>query len=401
MNIDIPDQIEQNMIRLYNSLSEKDKRRYAAIEAQKLGYGGISYISTLFGCDEKTISKGISELSDEEKMNLDGVRKRGGGRQAKLESIDDINQIFLDILKNFTAGDPMKVGVKWTNLSKAQIIKKMSERGISISKNIVKKLLKKNKYVKRKIQKSKATQQHEDRNEQFKKINIARSQYEDSDNPIISVDAKKSEKIGELYREGKIECIEPLQSYDHDFPSLATGEIKLYTIYDMKHYEAFVNIGTSHDTSEFACDSIDAWWTLFGIKKYPNASSILCLADGGGSNSAKSDLFKEDLQNISNQMNLDIQIAHYPPGTSKWNPIEHRIFPHITRSLSGVLLKSINFAKELIEGTTTTTGLKVFARISKKIYEKGRKASEDLKEKLNIIRDSALGQWNYAIFHDG
>ena len=254
--------------------------------------------------------------------------------------------------------------------------------------------------MKRKIQKSKATEQHKDRNEQFEKINVARNKCEATDNPIISIDAKKSEKIGELYRIGQVECIEPLQSYDHDFPSLATGEIKLYTIYDMKNYEAFVNIGTSHDTSEFACDSIDAWWNILGRRRYPNANSILCLADGGGSNSAKSNLFKEDLQNISNQMNLDIQVAHYPPGTSKWNPIEHRIFPHITRSLSGVLLNSINLAKELIEGTTTTTGLKVFTRISKKIYEKGRKLSEDFNEKINIIHDDVLGQWNYAVFHD-
>ncbi len=143
MNMDIPADVELNMTRLYNSLSEKDKRRYAAIEAQKLGYGGITYISTLFGCDEKTISKGIRELGDDEAMSLVGVRNPGGGRQAKLESIDDINSVFLDIIKNHTAGDPMKVGVKWTNLSKEQIVEKMSERGISVSKNIVKKLLKK------------------------------------------------------------------------------------------------------------------------------------------------------------------------------------------------------------------------------------------------------------------
>ena len=143
MNMDIPAEAELNMIRLYNSLSEKDKRRYAAVEAQKLGYGGISYISTLFGCDDKTISKGICELSDDEAMSLDGTRKPGGGRRSKIDSIEDINAVFLDVIRDHTAGDPMKVGVKWTNLSKAQIVEKMSERGISVSKNIVKKLLKK------------------------------------------------------------------------------------------------------------------------------------------------------------------------------------------------------------------------------------------------------------------
>lgn len=141
--MDIPADVELNMTRLYNSLSEKDKRRYAAIEAQKLGYGGISYISVLFGCDDKTISKGIRELSNDEAMGLDGIRKPGGGRLSKLNSIEDINAVFLDVLREYTAGDPMKVGVKWTNLSKAKIIEKMSERGITVSKNIVKNLLKK------------------------------------------------------------------------------------------------------------------------------------------------------------------------------------------------------------------------------------------------------------------
>lgn len=398
--MDIPDHIQLKMTRLYNSLSEKDRRRYAAIEAQKIGYGGISYICTLFGCDEKTVKKGIHELGDDEVMNSDRVRKAGGGRRSKLETNEDINSVFLEVLKDHTAGDPMKVGIKWTNLSNKEIVEKMAERGINISKNIVRRLFKINKYVKRKMQKSKATEQHEDRNEQFERISSARKRYESTDNPIISIDAKKAEKIGELYREGKIECKEALQSYDHDFPSLASGEIKLYSVYDLKNYEAFVNIGTSHDTSEFACDSIVTWWNLIGKIRYPQATSMLCLADSGGSNSVNSELFKEDLQNISNQINLDIQMAHYPPGTSKWNPIEHRVFPHITRSLSGVLLNSINLAKELIERTKTSTGLKVFAHISKKSYEKGRKISDDFNEKINLIQDSVLGKWNYVIFHD-
>jgi len=394
--MDTENKTKQNMISFFNSLSEKDRRRYAAIEAQKLGYGGITSIAVLFNCDEKTIRKGLSELDDEYAMNKDSIRNPGGGRKSEIESI---NEIFLEVLSNHTAGNPMKDNVKWTNLSKAEIITKMAKRGIKISKNIVRKLLKKNKFVKRKLQKSTATMQHKDRDQQFKKIFKAKKEYESSNNPIISIDTKKTEKIGNLYRDGKVECVEPINVYDHDFPSLAIGKIIPYTVYDIKNNEALVCIGTTFDTSELACDAIKLWWNKLGKSKYPQATSVLCLADGGGSNSSKSNLFKSDLQNLSNEINLDIRMAHYPPGTSKWNPIEHKVFPHITRSLSGVVLKSINLAKELIAKTTTTTGLKVAAIISKKIYEKGRSVLDNFYIDANIIYDNTLGNWNYMVFH--
>ena len=241
---------------------------------------------------------------------------------------------------------------------------------------------------------------HKDRNKQFEKIAVCREKYEKTDNPIISIDAKKAEKIGDLHRNGSLECQKALECFDHDFPSLATGEIKLYTVYDLKNNEAFVNIGTSNDTSEYACDTITLWWNTLGKTKFPNADWLLCLADGGGSNSSRSNLFKEDLQHAANKTNLDIHVSHYPPGTSKWNPIEHRVFPHITRAMSGVLLTSVNLAKELINTTTTSTGLKVFARISSKIYEKGREVADDFKDNVNIFFDKVLGQWNYVVMHD-
>jgi len=294
----------------------------------------------------------------------------------------------------------MKEDVKWTNLKKSEIIKKMASQGINVSKNIVRKLLKKNKFVKRKAQKSTSTTQHKDRNAQFKKISKAKKEYEQSDSPIISIDTKKVEKIGNLYREGKVECVEPIRVYDHDYPSLALGKIIPYTIFDMKNNEAFVYIGTTFDTSEFACDAIKTWWNTLGKNRYPYASSVLCLADGGGSNSSNSDLFKSDLQNLSNEIMLDLRIAHYPPGASKWNPIEHQVFPHITRALSGVILKSINLAQELINKTCTTTGLKVFSKIAKKAYEKGRSVADSFYDDAKIICDKTLGNWNYMVFHD-
>lgn len=393
-------QTEKKMILFYNSLSEKDRRRYAAIEAQKFGYGGTTYMSALFGCDEKTIRKGLSEFDDEEAMNREKIRSVGGGRNSKMEEILNINTIFLEVLSENTAGNPMNEDVKWTNLTKAEIIKMMAKRGIKVSRNIVRKLLKKNKFVKRKAQKSKSTTQHKDRDKQFKNISKARSEYESSDNPIVSIDTKKVEKIGNLYRDGKLECIEPNKVYDHDFPSLASGKIIPYTVFDMKNNEAFVYIGTTFDTSELACDAIKTWWNTLGKKRYPFATSILCLADGGGSNSSHSDLFKSDLQNLANNIRIDLRIAHYPPGASKWNPIEHKVFPHITRALSGVILKSINLAQELINKTSTLSGLKVFTRISKKIYEKGRSIADDFYTDAKIIYSNTLSNWNYMVFHD-
>lgn len=178
---------------------------------------------------------------------------------------------------------------------------------------------------------------------------------------------------------------------------MAEGKVNLYTIYDLKNNEAFVYIGTSHDTSNFVCDAIYAWWNARGKRHYPDATSLLCLADSGGSNSSRHHIFKESLQRLVNTMDMEIRMAHYPPYTSKWNPIEHRVFPHITRSLSGVVLESIELVKILIKKTTTTTGLKVFARISKKVYETGKKVAADFYERANIEIDGALGGLNYVI----
>lgn len=200
-----------------------------------------------------------------------------------------------------------------------------------------------------------------------------------------------------MYRDGQVECIEAQIVYDHDFPHLAEGVVILYTIYDLKNNEAFVYIGTSHDTSDFACDAIKAWWNARGQCAYPDATSMLCLADGGGSNSCRHHVFKESLQRLSNTLEISIRMAHYPPYTSKWNPIEHRVFPHITRSMSGVVLVNVEIIKELIKKTTTSTGLKVYARISKKIYKTGKKIAIDFYEWANIKVDKKLGQWNYVI----
>ena len=224
-----------------------------------------------------------------------------------------------------------------------------------------------------------------------------RKKYKKQKNPIISVDGKKKEKIGNLYREGTLECREAVEVYDHDFPSLAEHDVHLYAVYDIKHNDAMFNINTSFETSEFACDSIKLWWDTVGKSRYPNADSILVLADGGGSNSSRRHVFKSELQRISNLMGIEIRIAHYPPYTSKWNPIEHRLFPHVTRSLSGVVLTNVELVRSLIKKTSTKAGLKVFARVSRKVYEKGKEVAADFYETASLKFDKCLGHLNYVV----
>ena len=202
--------------------------------------------------------------------------------------------------------------------------------------------------------------------------------------------------IGNLFREGKIYTTETVEVLDHDFPSLAEGVAVPHAIYDIERNEAYVNIGTSRDTSEFACDSIRHWWNSHGKMHYPEANSILMLMDGGGSNSSRHYLFKQDIQAVADEIGIEIRIAHFPPYTSKWNPIEHRVFPHITRALQGIVLTTHLLTKELIEKTTTKAGLKVFASIFNQVYETGRKVVAGFKESMRIVFDEHLKLWNYV-----
>ena len=389
-------EIEEQMQELYSRLSEKNRRLYAGVEALKLPYGGVSYIARLFGCSRDTILRGIEELNLEPVVGQNRDRRVGGGRKPELEKHPDIDEVFLEILKEHTAGNPMDEKVKWTDLTCEKIKSLLNKEGFKVSRNIVRKLLKKHGYVKRKALKKKAAKETENRNDQFENIASYQASYEKEGNPVISVDTKKKEKIGNIFRDGKIYTTETIEVFDHDFPSLAEGVAVPHVIYDTGRNEAYASVGTSHDTSEFACDSIRHWWYNYGILYYPTASSILMLMDGGGSNSSRHYIFKEDLQALADEIGIEIRVAHYPPYTSKWNPIEHRVFPHITRALQGVILTSHQLMKELIEKTTTKTGLKVVATIFNRVYETGRTVAAGFKESMRIVFDKHLGQWNYT-----
>ena len=207
--------------------------------------------------------------------------------------------------------------------------------------------------------------------------------------------------LGNFYREGHLLTQGVIETFDHDFPSAASGVVIPHGIYDVRRNDGHVNLGTSHDTGEFACDSIERWWESRGRRLYPRATSILLWCDGGGSNSASQDLFQEDLQRLVDRLGIEIRVAHYPPSTSKYNPIEHRLFPHLTRACQGVIFESVELVKELMEKAKTSTGLRVTVEILDKVYQTGRKYEVGFKENMKIVFDEILPKWNYRAIPSG
>lgn len=301
------------------------------------------------------------------------------------------------MIEAYTAGDPMNETCRWTHLYPKKIAQLLVDiHDVKISHTLVKKLMRQNGYRRRKAQKKTTMGSVENRNEQFEKIKQLRLQYEQDRNPIISVDSKKKELIGNFYRAGYLYTKAPIAVNDHDFSSAADGVVIPHGIYDLSRNYGYIHLGTSYDTSQFACESIFYWWESAGLKLYPNATSILIICDGGGSNSSHYYVFKEELQKLADRIGIEIRIAHYPPYCSKYNPIEHRLFPHVTRACQGVVFKNIEIVKELISQTSTSTGLGVTVEIFDKVYERGRKVSNSFKENMRIVFDDYLPKWNYC-----
>lgn len=388
---------EETMRCFYDSLNEKDRRRYAGVEARKIGHGGRSYIAEVMGCSRRTVSKGAYEVSSLPKKGVDQrIRKKGGGRKPYGDKRGEIDEKFLLVLHHHTAGDPMDEKVRWTDLTLGEIVTALREdHGIRVSKWVVRRLLKKHNYRRRKAQKKRTMKQVAHRNAQFENIARLIAEYQAAGNPVISMDTKKKEYLGNFYRDGHLYTLEELQTYDHDFTSFAEGIIIPHSLYDIGLNVGYIQLGTSHDTSEFACDSFRYWWYTYGVHEYPNATSILVPCDGGGSNSSRHYIFKQDLQTLAEEIGIEIRIAHYPPYCSKWNPIEHRLFPHVTRACQGVIFSSVELVKELMEKTHTKTGLKAFVHIIDQAYQTGRKVADNFKEHMRIIFDDFLPRWNY------
>ena len=290
--------------------------------------------------------------------------------------------------------------IQWTRRCAGptwQIAQRLADRyEIEVSRTVIGKLLRKHHYRRRQALKKRTMKNVPHRNEQFENIARLIGEYEVSGNPIMSMDTKKKEYLGNFYRDGKLYTLEQLLTYDHDFTSFAQGVVIPHGLYDLKQNIGYINLGTSKETSEFSCDCLRNWWYHQGQYNYPHATSILLLCDGGGSNNSRHYIFKQDLQKLVDEIGIEIRIAHYPPYTSKYNPIEHRLFPHITRACQGVIFTSIELVKELIEKTRTSTGLKVTVQIIDQVYETGRKVADDFKETMKIVFDDFLPKWNYT-----
>ena len=283
----------------------------------------------------------------------------------------------------------------WTNLSKEEISRRLEERGTPASPKIVEQLLDLHELGRRRAFKNLSMGQHKDRNAQFENIATLKARYLGSVNPLLSIDTKKRELLGLFYRDGQLYVQETQQVWDHDFPSFGTGVVIPHGLYDLQRNAGYLNLGTSRDTSEFACDSIWQWWQNVGKAQYPKAKSVLLLCDGGGSNSSSRYLFKEGLQNLSTKMALELRVAHYPPYTSKYNPIEHRLFPHVTRACQGVILQTVEQVRFYMAKTKTTKGLTVVVKIMDKVYAIGKKVAEGFKKTMRILFDDFLPKGNY------
>jgi hypothetical protein len=289
----------------------------------------------------------------------------------------------------------MRSGVLWTNLSLRELSRRLLVLGTPASRRVIRRLLRKFKLGRRTARKKKTMGHHPDRNAQFENIARLRREYQDAGDPVISIDTKKKELLGNFHRPGPTYTEQTVETFDHDFGSAGQGKLIPHGIYDLARQHAHINLNTSHDTGELCCDSIALWWEQHGRAAYPQTKRLLILCDGGGSNSATQYLFKEDLQRLANRLGLELRVAHYPPYCSKHNPIEHRVFPHITRACQGVIFHTLDVARQFIALAKTTTGLRVTVGILKKVYATGRKYAADFKDTMKILFDDHLPKWNY------
>lgn len=291
----------------------------------------------------------------------------------------------------------MRAGVLWTNLSLRELSRRLSALGTPASRRTIRRLLRQLNLGRRTARKKKTMGHHPDRNAQFEKITQLRQAYQDAGDPVISIDTKKKELLGNFHRPGPTFTQQTVETNDHDFGSAGQGKLIPHGIFDTVNGQAHINLNTSHDTGELCCDSMAMWWEQHGRAAYPRARRLLILCDGGGSNSATQYLFKEDLQRLADRLGLELRVAHYPPYCSKHNPIEHRVFPHITRACQGVIFHTVDIAKQFIERAKTSTGLRVTVGILEKVYATGRKYAQGFKENMKIVFDEHLPKWNYRV----
>ncbi|MGH7238784.1 MAG: ISAzo13 family transposase [Candidatus Saccharimonadales bacterium] len=384
-------------------LNERQKRLYLAIEAEQIGHGGVKQVAEASMISRKTIIKGKKELEETERTEgselieeeSQRIRKPGAGRKNIKEKEPDLFHSLELLLEPVTRGHPESV-LKWTCLSTRTLAAALQKEGYEVSHTKVSELLGEAGFSLQSNAKRLEGGNHPDRNEQFMYINNKTERYLGNGYPAISVDTKKKELVGN-YKNAVKEYRpkgSPRPVQVHDFGQQKAAP---YGIYDIANNEGFVNVGISSDTSEFAVYSIEQWWKRMGKKQYPNAKKLLITADGGGSNSYRNKLWKTELQRMANKLKMEITVCHFPPGTSKWNKIEHRLFCHISMNWKGIPLEDYETVVQLIGAVKTKSGLKVKATLDLNEYEKGKNVSAEQLENVNIRRHKFHPEWNYTI----
>lgn len=383
-------------------MNEQTARLYLGSEAMSLGRGGKQLVSKLAGVSRVRIDRGIAELAlgkgKEKVETAQKIRKPGGGRKRHKEKQQGLLEALESVVNPHTRGDPMKV-LLWTSKSLRNIEKALKEKGFTVSYVTIGELLKSMGYS---LQANRKTQEGgdvPDRNEQFEYINETALSFMSAKEPIISVDCKKKELIGNFKNTGTDWFLQGKapEVNVYDFMDKELGKAVPYGVYDIAQNQGWVSVGISKDTAEFAVNTIRTWWQQMGKEQYPDAKEILITADGGGSNGSRNRLWKKELQAFATETGLAISVSHFPPGTSKWNKIEHRLFSYITKNWRAKPLESLEVVVNLIANTTTEKGLQVKARVDKTQYEKGIKVSDEELENIKLTKSSFRGDWNYTI----
>jgi transposase len=383
---------------LRDDLSEFMRRRWAAVEAVSLGRGGITAVSAATGLAHSTIRRGIRELDADDAPPSGRQRRQGAGRKRIDVSDPEIKASLERLVEPESRGDPQSP-LRWTCKSTRHLARQLTAQGHPVGPTTVRHLLREAGYSLQANRKTREGDSHPDRDAQFRHINRRVKAQQRQEQPAISVDTKKKETLGNLKNPGRDwrPKGKPRQVDVHDFPDPRKGKAVPYGVYDLSHNEAWVSVGVSSDTAEFAVETIRTWWKRLGRRRHPHADRLLITADSGGSNSSRNRLWKVELQRLSNEANLDIEVCHFPPGTSKWNKIEHRLFCHVTRNWRGQPLETYEIVVNLIGSTTTESGLTVHARLDSSSYEKGRTVTDEELAAVNITPSRFHGEWNYVI----
>jgi transposase len=390
--------MEERILRMKSLLDERQWRLYLANEAISAGYGGVSEVSRITGVSRTTITKGIEELKNEK--TIDGkVRRSGGGPKSVEEKHLDIEERIRKIVDGSTYGNPERV-LSYTTESLRKIETELESQRITVSYKTVGKILDAMDYSRQVNQKMlQVGEPHPDRNAQFEHINDTAAKYLKEGDPVISVDTKKKENIGNFKNNGREyrHKKDPRKVLDHDFPIEELGKISPYGVYNLNNNTGFVNVGTSHDTSEFAVESIARWWETVGKHTFPNCDKIYITCDSGGSNGYRVRMWKYQLQEFASRTGLEIEVSHFPRGASKWNKVEHRLFCYISANWKGKPLIDVQTAVDLIGSTKTTTGLEVICVRDDAEYKLARKVSDEEFATISIAKIPPFEAWNYKI----